>query len=117
MVLIVCHPGEENKKVRSQNSGFSYAGLRVTLSAELRNYCAHKVKLSIHVSLCVKMQSSEVYFLAVSTAELAPFSISYPSGYSQAAQSVGTVRVAMSLGAPQLMWCRAGLNSCVSRLW
>lgn len=71
-----------------------------------------KVKLNIHVSLCVKIPSSEFYFLAVSTAELAPFSISYPSGYTQAAQSVGTVGEAMSLGAPQPMWC-----SCVSRLW
>lgn len=72
-----------------------------------------KVKLNIHVSLCVRMPSSEFYFLAVSTAELAPFSISsYPSAYTQAAQSIGTVGVAMSLGSPQLLWC-----SCVSRLW
>lgn len=36
MSLILCHPGKENKKVRSQKS-VSYAGLRIMLSAELRN--------------------------------------------------------------------------------
>lgn len=52
------------------------------------------------------MPSSEFYFLTVVTAELAPFSLSYPSSNTQAAQSacVGTgdlllVRVAVSLGA------------------
>lgn len=82
-----------------------------------------KLELNIHVSLCVKMPSSEFYFLTVVTAELAPFSLSYPSSNTQAAQSacVGTgdlllVRVAVSLGATQLMWSSAGLSSCVSRL-
>lgn len=41
MALILCHPGKENKKVRSQKS-FSYAGLSIALSAKLRNSCAHK---------------------------------------------------------------------------
>lgn len=36
MSLILCHPGKENKKVRNQES-VSYAGLRITLSAKLRN--------------------------------------------------------------------------------
>lgn len=78
-----------------------------------------KLKLNIHVSLCVKMPSSEFYFLVVFTAELAPFSISYPSSNTQATQGtyVGTVLVTMSLGAIQLMQSRIGLNICVSRLW
>lgn len=83
-----------------------------------------KLKLNICVSLCAKMLSSEFYFLAVFTAELAPFSISYPSSNTQAAQIayVGTgnlvlVGVAMSLGATQLTCSSAGLNSRVSRLW
>lgn len=83
-----------------------------------------KLELNIHVSLCVKMPSSEFYFLAVVTAELAPSSISYPSSNTQAAQSVyvGTgdlllVRGAVSLGATQLVWSSSGLSSCVSRLW
>lgn len=83
-----------------------------------------KLKLNIHVSLCVKMLSSRFYFLTVFTAELAPFSISYPPSNTQAAQSayVGTgdlllVRVAMPSGATQLTWSSAGLNSCVSSLW
>lgn len=43
--------------------------------------------------LCVKILSSEFYFLAAFTAELPPFSISHPPSNAQAAQStyVGTV--------------------------
>ena len=36
MALILCYPGKENKKVRSQKS-VSCAGLRLMLSAKLRN--------------------------------------------------------------------------------
>lgn len=69
--------------------------------------------------LCVKILSSEFYFLAAFTAELAPFSISYPPRNAQAAESAyaGTAPVAMSLGATRLMWGSAGLNSRVGRLW
>lgn len=44
MALVVCHPGKENEKVRSQNSVFSSVGLRITLSAELRNHRTHKTQ-------------------------------------------------------------------------
>lgn len=69
--------------------------------------------------LSVRMLSSEFHFLVVFTAELAPFSISYLPSYARATQSAyaGTVWVAVSLGATQLMWGSAGLNSHVSRLW
>lgn len=69
--------------------------------------------------LSVRMLSSEFYFLAVFTAELAHFSISYPPSNAQTTQSAyaGTGRVAMSLCATQLMWGSAGLNSHVNRLW
>lgn len=36
MALILCHPGKKNKEVRCQTSA-SYAGLRIMLSAKLRN--------------------------------------------------------------------------------
>lgn len=73
----------------------------------------------ISIFLCVKILSWEFYFLTVFTAELAPFSINYPPSNAQAAQSAyaGTVRVVMSLGATQLVWGSADLNSHVSRLW
>lgn len=68
-----------------------------------------KLERNIHVSLCIKLPSSQFYFLAVFTAELAPFSSSHSLSNTQAAQRayVGTddfllTWVVVSLEASQL---------------
>lgn len=51
-----------------------------------------KLEANIHVSFCIKMPSSQFYFVAVFTAESAPSSISHSSSNTEAAQRayVGT---------------------------